>query len=97
MNPIFTDPYGDDVAGAVDDGQACVQQQLPHVFDVPLVRPAQGLALRAPEDPHGLHGSGQNHGGQGGGEDEARREGAHRVHQRSRAGNVAPDTPERLS
>lgn len=43
-------PYGDDVAGAVDHRQALVHQQLPHVFDVPLVGPAQLLPLWAPQD-----------------------------------------------
>lgn len=85
-------PYGDDVARTVDHRQALIHEQLPHVFDVPLVGPAQGLPLGAPKDPHGLQGSGQHHGGQGGGEDEAGREGSHCVHQGGAAGDVASHT-----
>ena len=40
-------PDGDDVAGAVDDGQASVHQQLAHVFDIALVGSAQQLAFWA--------------------------------------------------
>lgn len=85
-------PYRDDVAGAVDHRQALVHEQLPHVFDVSLVGSAEPLALLALQDPDGLQGSSQDHGGQSRGEDEAWGEGAHRVHQGGAAGDVAAHT-----
>lgn len=87
-------PYGDDVAGTVDHRKALVHEQLPHVFDVPLVGSAEHLALGATQDPDRLQGSGQGHRRQGGGEDEAGCEGAHHVHQGGAAGDVASDTAE---
>ena len=80
------------MAGAVDHRQALVHEQLSHMFDVPLVGPAEHLTLRAPQHSDGLQGSGQHHGGQGGGEDEAGCKGAHRVHQGGAAGDVASHT-----
>lgn len=85
------------MAGAVDHRQAFVHEQLPHVFDVPLVSPAERLPLRALQDPHRLQSSGQDHRRQGSGEDETGREGAHRVHQGGAAGDVAPNTAERFA
>lgn len=84
--------YGDDVAGAVNHRQALVHEQLPHVFDVPLVSPAERLPLGALQDPDRLQGSRQDHWRQGSGKDEAGCEGAHRVHQGGAAGDVAPNT-----
>lgn len=84
--------YGDDVAGTVDHRQALVHEQLPHVFDIPLVGSAERLPLWALQDPDRLQGSRQDHRGQGGGEDEAGCEGAHRVHQGGATGNVASNT-----
>lgn len=40
-----TNPYGDNVAWAIDDRQTSIQQKLPHVFDIPLVSSAQSLTL----------------------------------------------------
>ena len=93
--PAYLD--GDDVAGAVDDGQAVVQEQLPHVLDVPLVRAAQGLALGAAQNTDRLQRPGQHHGGQRGGEDEARGVGAHGVHQGGATGDVAAHAAEGLA
>lgn len=87
-------PYGDDVAGTVDHRQAFVHEQLPHVFDIPLVGSPQHLTLRALQDPDRLQGPSQDHRGQGSGEDEASCKGAHRVHQGGAAGDVASDTAE---
>lgn len=84
--------YGDDVAGTVDHRQALVHEQLPHVFDIPLVSSAEPLPLRALQDADGLQGSRQDHWWQGSGEDKASCEGAHRVHQGGAAGNVASNT-----
>lgn len=84
--------YGDDVAGTVDHRQALIHEQLPHVFHVPLVGPAQRLPLGALQDPDRLQGSSQHHRGQGSGEDEAGCEGAHSVHQGGAAGDVASNT-----
>lgn len=85
------------MAGAVDHRQAFVHEQLPHVFDVPLVSTAERLALRALQDPDRFQSSGQDHRWQGSGEDETSREGAHCVHQGGAAGDVAPNTAERFA
>lgn len=87
-------PYGDDVAGAVDHRQAFIHEQLPHVFDIPLLGSAERLALCALQDPHRLQRSGQHHRGKGSGKDEASCVGAHRVHQGGAAGDVASHTAE---
>ena len=60
------------------------------MFDIPLVGPAQRLALGALQDSHRLQGPSQHHGGQRSSEDETCSEGTHRVHQGSATGNVAP-------
>lgn len=44
--------YGDDVTGTVDHRQALVHEQLPHVFDIPLVGSAEPLPLWALQDAH---------------------------------------------
>lgn len=90
-------PNGDDVAGAVDHRQPSVHQQLPHVFDVPLMGPAQTQSLCALQDPHRLQRSGQSHWRKSRGEDEACGEGAYGVHQGGAARNVAPDTTKGLT
>lgn len=76
------------MAGTVDHRHALVHEQLPHVLDVPLVSSAERLPLLALQHPHRLQGPGQHHRRQGGGENEAGREGAHRVHQGGAAGDV---------
>ncbi len=85
-------PNGDDVAGAVDHRQTLVHEQLPHVFDIPLVGSAENLPFRALQDPDRLQGSRQDHRGQGSGEDKPSCVGAHCVHQGGTAGNVASNT-----
>lgn len=85
---------GDDVAGTADHWQTLVHEQLPHMFDIPLVGPAEPLALVALQDTDGLQGSRQDHWRQGSGEDEAGGKGAHRVHEGSAAGDVASNTAE---
>ena len=90
-------PHGDDVAGAVHHGQTRVHQHLPQQLDVALVLAPQHHALRSLQRLDGLAGTGQQHGGQGGGEDEAGGEGAHGVHQGLGAGDVAADTAERFA
>lgn len=92
MEAVYLD--GDDVAGAVDHRQALVHEQLPHVFDVPLVGSSQGLSLLALQDPDGLQCPGQDHWRQGGGEDEASCERAHCVHQGGAAGNITSHAAE---
>lgn len=77
------------MAGTVDHRHALVHEQLPHVFDVPLVSSAERLPLLALQHPDRLQGPGQDHRRQGGGKNEAGREGAHRVHQGGAAGDVA--------
>lgn len=89
-------PNGDDVAGAVDDRQARIHQQLAHEFDIALVSTAQQLSLWAPQHPHWLQRPRQHHWWQRGSEDEAGGKGANRVHQGGGAGYVAPDTAKRL-
>lgn len=81
-------PDGDDVTGAVDHWQASVHQHLPHELHVALVLAAKCLALSAPQDPHRLQCSSQQHGRQGGGENEARCVGPDGVDQGTRAGDV---------
>lgn len=85
-------PDRDDVTGAVDDWEAGVHQHLPHELDIALVLAAKRPALGALQDPHRLQGSGQQHGRQGGGEDEASRIGPYSVDQGTRAGNVPSNT-----
>lgn len=82
-------PNGDDVAGTVDHRETFVHEQLPHVLDVSLVGSTENLPLGALQHPDRLQGSGQDHRGQGSGEDEAGCIGAHRVHQGGAAGDVA--------
>lgn len=90
-------PYGDDVAGAVDHRQTIIHEQLPHVFDIPLVGSAQPLPFGALEHPHRLQGPSQCHRWQGSGEDEAGCKGAHCVHEGGAAGNVASHTAKGFS
>lgn len=87
---------GDDVAGAGGHREARVHQHLPEQLHVPLVCPTQRPALLAFQHPDGLLCSGQQHGGQRRGEDEARGVGAHRVHQGGGAGNVTAHAAKRL-
>lgn len=84
--------YGDDVARTVDHGEPFVHEQLPHVLHVPLVGPAQHLALGALQDADRLQRSGQDHWRQGSGEDEAGCVGANCVHQGGAAGNISSHT-----
>lgn len=90
-------PNGDDVAGTVDHRQTLIHEQLPHVFDIPLVSSAEHLPLWALEDPDRLQGPRQDHGRQGSGKDEAGCVGTHCVHQGGAAGDVASDTAEGLA
>ena len=85
-------PDRDDVTGAVDDWEAGVHQHLPHELDVALVLAAKHPALGALQDPHRLQRSSQQHGRQGGGEDEARCIGPDGVNQGTRAGDVPSNT-----
>lgn len=59
--------------------------------------PPQHLALLALQNLDGLLGAGQEHRGQGGGEDEACGVGAHGVHQGAGAGDVAAHAAKRLT
>lgn len=85
----FSYPNWNDVAGAVDHREARVHQHLPQKLHAPLMLPPERLALLALQDLYGLSCPGQEHRGQGGGEDEARGVGAHGVHQVAGAGDVA--------
>lgn len=76
------------MTGAVDHWQASIHQHLPHELHVALVLAAKCLALSAPQDPHRLQCSSQQHGRQGGGENEARCVGPDGVDQGTRAGDV---------
>lgn len=87
-------PHRDDVAGAVDDGEAGVHQHLPHELHIALVLAAEGTPLTAFQDPHRLQGPRQQHRWQGGGKDEARSVGPDGVDQQTRAGDVSSDTAE---
>lgn len=80
------------MTGAMDDREACVHEHLSHELDIALVLAAKCPPLGALEDPHGLQGSGQQHGRQRGGEDEAGRIGPYGVDQRTCAGDVPSDT-----
>lgn len=80
------------MTGAVDHRQTFIHEQLPHVFDIPLVGSAERLPLGALQDLHRRQGSREDHRGQGSGKDEASCEGAHHVHQGGAAGNVASNT-----
>lgn len=80
------------MTGAVDNWEARVHEHLPHELDVALVLAAKRPPLSTLQDPHRLQGSSQQHGRQGGGEDEASRIGPYRVDQRTRAGNVPSNT-----
>lgn len=85
------------MAGAVNDWEASIHQHLPHELDVALVLATEGTALTALQDPHGLQGSSQQHGWQGGGEDEASSIGPDGVDQQTCAGNVPSNTAERFT
>lgn len=76
------------MTGAVDHWQAGIHQHLPHELHIALVLAAKCPALSAPQDPHRLQCSSQQHGRQGGGEDEARCIGPDGVDQGTRAGDV---------
>lgn len=79
----------DNVAGAVNHREARVHQHLPQKFHTPLMFPSERPALLTLQDLYGLLRPGQQHGGQGSGEDEACSVGAHCVHQGAGAGDVA--------
>ena len=64
-------PERDDVTGTVHHGQPIVHQHLAQQLDVALVFAPQYAPLLSFEGLDGLPGPGQQHGGQGGGEDEA--------------------------
>lgn len=85
-------PDRDDVTGAVDDREACIHEHLPHELDIALVLAAKRPPLSTLQNPHRLQGSSQQHGRQGGGEDEASRIRPYGVDQRTRAGDVPSNT-----
>lgn len=85
------------MAGAMDHREARVHQHLPEQFHTPLMFPSERLAFLTFQDLDRLLCPRQQHGGQGGGEDEACGIGAHCVHHGAGAGDVATHTAKRLA